>query len=150
MGPPKPRGWVRHKYISKESISVCILIQMLHVHIPNLIHSDHLCMHIVDQYKHLQINPPIFSLFVHKSILDPWERSLQHAHPPLSCLSCRCCLPSFPCIHFALSTCWCQRTKDVLARFIQVFPLHVTKGWVYATPCPCQPKNIFQLLLYIL
>jgi hypothetical protein len=68
---------------------------MLHVRIPNLIYPNYPYMHIVDQYEHLEANPPLSSLFVHKSILDPQEWHLNHAHSPLSCLSRWYCLPFF-------------------------------------------------------
>jgi hypothetical protein len=88
--------------------------------------------------------PLLSSLFVKKMILDLRERSLQHAHLSLSCLLCQHCLA-----FLLISTCQCQRTKDVLAQFIQVIPLHVSKSQVDATLCPCQQKNILQLLIYI-
>jgi hypothetical protein len=69
---------------------------MLHVRIPNLIYPNHPCTHIVvDQYEHLEANPLLSSLFIHKMILDPWEQRLNHAHSPLSCPPRQCCLPFF-------------------------------------------------------
>ncbi len=124
----------------------CILPQMLHVRIPNLIYPNHPCTHIVDQYKHLQANPVLSSLFVHKLILDPRDRNLNHANPLLSCLLHQCCLPFSVSPFFSLYVLVPKnQTKDILGQFVQVFPIHVSRGRDNATLCPCQPEIILQV-----
>ncbi len=129
-------------------MSVCILLQMVHVRIPNLIYPNHPCTHIVDQYEHFEANPALSSLFVHKLILNPWERCLNHAHPPLSCLLRQCCLlfSVDPISSLDISVLKNQIGPGMIWRGI---PFHLSKGWVDATLCLCWPENIPQLAINI-
>jgi hypothetical protein len=57
-------------------IFIHIMFEITHVSALYLFFSHNPCLHVVYQNKHLQHKPMLSPLLVHKSILQPWERSL--------------------------------------------------------------------------
>ncbi len=122
---------------------------MPHVSIVYMINSHHSCPHVVEHHKHFQHNPLLSSLFVHKPILHPWERSLHREHSSLCCLPCQCCLSFFLKVKLPLSLRCCFGTQMVLAQFIEVIPLHAPKCQVDAAlPAYCT-INILQFIIHL-
>ena len=144
---PKPRGETTDVSL-KINILVCITVKVTHVSISYLINANHLCLHIVQQNKHLQHNLSLPMLFINESFFSSWKRSLYCEHPPLRCLPCRCSLSSYLMLTILLVTCWGQRSQNVLTWFQEEISLNAAKCWVNAAFPPRCRVNFLKFLVY--